>query len=473
MDFSSAEEAKSLGNNAFKNGDFETAIALYTRALELAERDGATEIAHLVHANRSAAACRLGDSEAALQDADAAVALKPDWPRGHQRRGAALLRLGRVRAAVDAYARAAALKPDDREVASGLADSRTALTAAERFLDPVGTAAAQGREHVTALLDTAGVGADAAVVARVVELGDEPALFSTADLLDSRLVDAFVVLSGGRDALDKELPSIAVLKEEESSKEDEVKDKEEEETVETLLEAAEKEVARGTLWEAAEVLERAAKVAPREARVYARLAAVYEKIGDMPRAVRWCRRGLVCCGASGDATDAVHAVLTRGVSHAGNKGDEQQQEEEDAAVLYAARLHLEPDARDSSDEGERYAATGRRLFGAGRTADAAACFAAAEATAAHCGARAQAGAWAGALAVALVRLQRPAEAVEAGERCCAARPHDVRAHVRLAWCLLQCHRTTDARTVLLRTLETHPGNSDCTALLHVLDAAAA
>lgn len=462
MDANSVEEAKSLGNNAFKNGDFAMAAALYTRALELAARDGDTGIAHMVHANRSAAQCRLGDYAAALADADAAVALAPDWPRGHQRRGAALLRLGRARAAAEAFARAAELKPDDKDVAAALADARTALAAAQAFLGPAYAAAAQGRAHVAAVL---GAGADEAVVARVAELGDEPALLSTADLLDTPLVDALETLAGGRAVLDPELASMSPKKQQQEEDNKEENKEKEEETAEGLLRAAEEDVQRGTLWEAAEALERAARLAPCEARVYARLAHVYEAIGDTRRAVRWCRRGLVCCGTSAGVPEAVCAALARTES---NQEQQQQQDEEDAAVLYAARLHL---ARDNSGgcscSAERYAATGQRLFGAGRHADAVECFAAAEAVAAHSGDRAHAGRWAGAQAAALVRLQRPAAAVAACERCCAARPDDVRACVRLAWCLLQCRRTDAARDVLQRALAAHPGNSDCTALLRV------
>ena len=454
MDSNSVEEAKSLGNNAFKNGDFAMAIALYTHALELAARDGDTGIAHMVHANRSAAHARVGDYAAALDDADAAVALAPDWPRGHQRRGTALLRLGRARAALQAFTRAAELKPDDKDVASGLADARTALAAAQAFLGPAAAAAAQGRDHVAALLGTA----DEAVVARVVALGDEPALLSTADLFDPPLVDALAVLLGGRVVLDQELSSLSAKQQEQQNKEDgKEQQSKEEETAETLLRVAEENVQRGTLWEAADALERAARLAPREARVYARLADVYEAIGDTRRAVRWCRRGLVCCGSVAGATEAVRAALAR-----------TDAQEDDAAVLYAARLHLAPDGRGAA----QYAATAQRLFGAGRLADALECFAAAEAAAAHSGDRAGAGRWAGAQAAALVRLQRPAEATEACARCCAARPRDVRACVRHAWCLLQCRRTDEARGVLQRALQTHPDNRDCTALLRVLDVCA-
>ena len=389
MDSNSVEEAKSLGNNAFKNGDFAMAIALYTHALELVARDGDTGIAHMVHANRSAAHARVGDYAAALDDADAAVALAPDWPRGHQRRGTALLRLGRARAALQAFTRAAELKPDDKDVASGLADARTTLAAAQAFLGPAAAAAAQGRDHVAALLGTA----DEAVVARVVALGDEPALLSTADLLDPPLVDALAVLLGGRAVLDQELSSLSAKQQEQQNKE--------EETAETLLRVAEENVQRGTLWEAADALERAARLAPREARVYARLADVYEAIGDTRRAVRWCRRGLVCCGSVAGATEAVRAALAR-----------TDAQEDDAAVLYAARLHLAPDGRGAA----QYAATAQRLFGAGRLADALECFAAAEAAAAHSGDRGGAGRWAGAQAAALVRLQR---AVRRGRAMCA------------------------------------------------------
>jgi hypothetical protein len=42
------------------------------------------------HSNRSAALLKLGKARQALADADAAIALRPDWEKGHYRRGVAL-----------------------------------------------------------------------------------------------------------------------------------------------------------------------------------------------------------------------------------------------------------------------------------------------------------------------------------------------------------------------------------------------
>ena len=47
----------------------------------------------MLRSNRSAAHAKLMQFHAALADADVAVALRPDWGKGHGRRGAALLGL--------------------------------------------------------------------------------------------------------------------------------------------------------------------------------------------------------------------------------------------------------------------------------------------------------------------------------------------------------------------------------------------
>jgi tetratricopeptide (TPR) repeat protein len=57
----------------------------------------------VLRSNRSAAHARLSQFALSLEDADAAVALRPEWGKGHGRRGAALAGLGRWREAEAAY----------------------------------------------------------------------------------------------------------------------------------------------------------------------------------------------------------------------------------------------------------------------------------------------------------------------------------------------------------------------------------
>ena len=86
-------------------GEFQCAYGEYTRALALGIKALGTANAALavLYSNRSASATAMGAAAHALRDADAAVRLRPTWPRGHARRAAALARLDRIRAAVSAY----------------------------------------------------------------------------------------------------------------------------------------------------------------------------------------------------------------------------------------------------------------------------------------------------------------------------------------------------------------------------------
>ena len=78
-----AEAAKAAGNAAFKAGNFDEAIAEFTKAVE------ADPTNHVLYSNRSGAHAAKADFKAALLDANKCIDLKADWAKGHSRRGAA------------------------------------------------------------------------------------------------------------------------------------------------------------------------------------------------------------------------------------------------------------------------------------------------------------------------------------------------------------------------------------------------
>lgn len=84
-------------NAACQNGDFNTAVALYTDALSL---DPAN---HIIYSNRSAARLKQGQFQLALQDATKARELCPQWPKAYFRQGVALQCLGRYGEALSAF----------------------------------------------------------------------------------------------------------------------------------------------------------------------------------------------------------------------------------------------------------------------------------------------------------------------------------------------------------------------------------
>ena len=69
------EELKNSGNEALKNGRIDEAVNLYTQAIELDKEN------HVLYSNRSAAYCKGGQFEKALNDAETTIDLKPDWAK--------------------------------------------------------------------------------------------------------------------------------------------------------------------------------------------------------------------------------------------------------------------------------------------------------------------------------------------------------------------------------------------------------
>jgi len=79
---------KELGNKAYKSGDFQLAVDLYTDALYLNKFESA------LWSNRSAVYLSMGKNSDALRDAEICRQLRPDWVRGAYRLASARLALG-------------------------------------------------------------------------------------------------------------------------------------------------------------------------------------------------------------------------------------------------------------------------------------------------------------------------------------------------------------------------------------------
>ena len=92
------------------------------------------ETACVLFSNRAAALTKLGRFDAALGDADAAAAARPDWAKAHFRRGSALFGARRFAEAVAAYDAGLALEPNNASLAQGralaVATARQAAAAA-------------------------------------------------------------------------------------------------------------------------------------------------------------------------------------------------------------------------------------------------------------------------------------------------------------------------------------------------------
>ena len=80
-----AQEYKDQGNQHFTKQEWQDAVNAYTLAIELNHPDK-----HACYGNRSAANLKLGNTTAAVADANCAIDAKPTWWKAYSRLGAAL-----------------------------------------------------------------------------------------------------------------------------------------------------------------------------------------------------------------------------------------------------------------------------------------------------------------------------------------------------------------------------------------------
>lgn len=88
---------RARGNLLFQEGNISEAIAVYSKALDIDSTN------HLLLGNRSHALFKRGEFKKALVDAEAAIAERPDWPKGYFRKAAALQKLNEQEEAFKAY----------------------------------------------------------------------------------------------------------------------------------------------------------------------------------------------------------------------------------------------------------------------------------------------------------------------------------------------------------------------------------
>ncbi|KAB0791731.1 hypothetical protein PPYR_03531 [Photinus pyralis] len=104
-------------NAACQSGDFATAVALYTDALQLDPTN------HILYSNRSAAKLKQGLFAQALQDAVTARDLCPTWPKAYYRQGVALQCMGRHGEALAAFSGGLAQDPTSQQLLSALIEA--------------------------------------------------------------------------------------------------------------------------------------------------------------------------------------------------------------------------------------------------------------------------------------------------------------------------------------------------------------
>jgi tetratricopeptide (TPR) repeat protein len=97
-----ALRAKAEGAEAWKNGDYQSAILHFSEAIANSESSN-KEFLKVIYSNRSAAYLKVNKGSEALTDAEKCVTLDNNWTKGYTRKGDALFALRRHTDAYNAY----------------------------------------------------------------------------------------------------------------------------------------------------------------------------------------------------------------------------------------------------------------------------------------------------------------------------------------------------------------------------------
>ncbi|OJJ48125.1 hypothetical protein ASPZODRAFT_1522014 [Penicilliopsis zonata CBS 506.65] len=193
-----ADALKAEGNKAFSAKDYPTAIEKFTQAIELDPSN------HILYSNRSAVYAAQTEYQKALDDADKATELKPDWSKGWLRKGAANRGLGDLLAAHDAYEEALKLEPTNEQAKSGMNAVKRAINAEAQADgvtgDPMGGLGGVFNDpNMFAKLasnpQTAGLLADRQFMEKLQRLKDNPNSLGE-ELRDPRFLQVMSVLLG-------------------------------------------------------------------------------------------------------------------------------------------------------------------------------------------------------------------------------------------------------------------------------------
>eukprot|EP00095_Tigriopus_kingsejongensis_P003894 maker-scaffold296_size217904-snap-gene-0.12 protein:Tk03894 transcript:maker-scaffold296_size217904-snap-gene-0.12-mRNA-1 annotation:"lon peptidase n-terminal domain and ring finger protein 3-like" len=135
-----AVELKNRGNALFQESRFEEALKLYSEAVKLGTND------HILFGNRSHLYFKTGEYVKALADAEEAVALKGEWPKGHYRKAIALQKLNRQDEAFESFYKCLILEEGkSKPVRNEL--TKVLFQLMSRYKDTTEQAQSEGQDH--------------------------------------------------------------------------------------------------------------------------------------------------------------------------------------------------------------------------------------------------------------------------------------------------------------------------------------
>lgn len=190
-----AEALKVEGNKAFAAKDYDLAIDLFSKALDLDENN------FVLWSNRSAAKAGKRDWDGALDDAEQCIKVNPTWAKGYARKGAALHGQRRYVEAIETYEAGIKLE-DSPALRKGYEEVKAAKAADERgdgadvmgigkmFSDPNMFSKLAANPRTAKLL------ADASFMQKLKLIQQNPQLAQSLLSGDPRMIDVLGALMG-------------------------------------------------------------------------------------------------------------------------------------------------------------------------------------------------------------------------------------------------------------------------------------
>jgi len=189
----SSEEYKAIGNKHFAAKEFDKAVESFTKAIDLSPQPN-----HVLYSNRSGSYASMKNFSKALEDANQVVAINPSWAKGYNRVGAAHYGLGNLEEAKKAYENALQLDGANAMAKEGIAAADAAI--AQRDAPDMGLGAIFSDPNLITNLKnnpkTAELMKDPELVAKLVQIQQNPKANATQFLSDPRLMSIMAALMG-------------------------------------------------------------------------------------------------------------------------------------------------------------------------------------------------------------------------------------------------------------------------------------